>query len=45
MRLPFLDPSRPEAVHECRSCGTTVAHADDSCPYCPLSDIVRYELD
>lgn len=44
MRLTFFSPTRSQTVYECRSCGTTVEREDDACPYCSLSDIVRYEL-
>ena len=44
MPFPFLTSSGPEVVYECRSCGTTVQGEDDTCPYCSLSQIVRYEV-
>jgi rubrerythrin len=31
-------------VYECRSCGTTLASREESCPYCGPTDVVRFEL-
>lgn len=37
--------STREVVYECRRCGTTVDAADESCPYCEGSDLVRYVIE
>jgi rubrerythrin len=31
-------------IYECRSCGTTLASCEESCPYCGPTDVVRFEL-
>jgi rubrerythrin len=31
-------------IYECRSCGTTLASREASCPYCGPTDVVRFEL-
>ncbi|MFC7209868.1 hypothetical protein ACFQL3_05140 [Natronoarchaeum sp. GCM10025321] len=35
---------RPERIHECRHCGTTLASETELCPYCFETDVIRYEI-
>lgn len=31
-------------LYECRRCGTTLDGMGDTCPYCGISNVVRFEL-
>lgn len=33
-----------EVVFECRTCGTTLDDYNATCPYCDVTEIVRYEI-
>lgn len=35
---------RPTIIFECERCGTTVAHANDTCPYCVHTRIATLEV-
>jgi rubrerythrin len=34
----------PETVYECRTCGTTLESAEETCPYCGPTDVVEFDL-
>jgi len=44
--LKRLSPISTDTMElfECRTCGTSLDEAQDSCPECGCSDIARYEL-
>ena len=31
------------AIYECRRCGTALDGPESECPYCGLTDVVRFE--
>ena len=38
------DRGRPDAVYECRTCGTTLDSDADSCPHCGPTEVKKFEL-